>query len=646
MVMNLRNYISAKLLLLTGCIVLPYINSDAQSVYNPLEAFSPAEKQPATATRAADGRPGSGYWQNRADYNVQVSFDTLTRTIQGAVAITYTNNSTQALTYIWLVSGQNRFRKDSRAALLTPAKGNRFGVQEYTAGCKIESLEVGATKRTLQQAAYQETDIYTKVLLPIPLLPGRKTLIRLTYHFQLPYNGSDYMGIQPTPHGAVYQLGSMFPRVVVYDDIQGWNVAGSGYFVEPGSLGISITVPAGLIVQGTGELKNPEEVLSPAQLQRYRAAWKSDSVITIRSAADIAYSNKQSQGGTRTWRFAADNAGDGIWGISSSFVWDAVRANLPNGRVTLAMALYPPESNTEWKQITGQMKTILETYSGRWTPYAYTTAVNIAGSITGVAAPGVTVIDYQKSSRWNRTWTKTNHEIGHSWFNMMVPADSKYGWMCEGLNTFINLINCDTLRGEPPFTLPDATRRLAVNVGIPALNTPAPAVRTGIMAMVMYIKPALALTLLRDKVIGREKFDPAFRRFISEWTFKHPAPEDFFRMMENETGEDLQWFWRSWFLNDWKLDQGITDVVYVNNDPAQGANITIVNRGKMVMPVDVAIREAGGKPAIVRFPAQVWQQDSVHTFHYASTTPLEEVILDPGNELPDTDRSNNAWKKR
>jgi hypothetical protein len=644
---HFSNGILSKKIILSGYLIFCYSIIKAQSneavVYNATTAFALPENSSAASARTPDGRPGAGYRQNQADYQVAVSFDTASRVINGVAQITYTNNSEQTLPYIWLVAGQNRFRKDSRVAQLTPAKGTRFGVQEYTAGCEITSMETGATKKTLQTAAYQVTDSYLKVMLSAPLLPGKKTTIRVGYHFQLPYNGSDYMGILNTAHGAVYQLGSMFPRVAVYDDIQGWNVLSSGYFVEPGTLDVRITVPAGLIVQGTGELKNPEEVLSPALLTRYRHAWKSDTVVSIRSAAEVT-APAPGQNGSRTWRFVTGHAGDGMWGISAAFCWDAVKVNLPSGRTALAMALYPPESNPEWRSITGQMKRMLEMYSGLWTPYPYTTSVNIAGSITGVAAPAVAVIDYRKSSYGNTLWTKTNHELGHTWFNIMIAADSKHGWMAEGLNTFINLVNCDTLRGEGPFKVSEAVNRLSANIGIPALNTPAASVRPGIMAMVMYIKPAVALSLLRNKIIGKEKFDPVFRDFMTEWAFKHPAPGDFFRMMENGTGEDLGWFWRGWFLNDWKLDQAIKEVVYVNNDPAQGVNITMVNRGEQVMPVDVEIRETNGKSTLLHFPAQVWQADSVHTFHYTSSVPLENVILDPGREIPDIDRSNNAWK--
>lgn len=607
------------------------------------EAFAPLVYPSGNTIRTADGKPGAEYWQNRADYNVQVSLDTLTRNVAGKVNITYTNNSPVILSYVWLTVTQNRFRRDSRTALLTPPQGSRFGVQEFTEGCRIHELQVAIGKQPLKSAGYDITDTYVKVTLPAPLKPGEKAVITVDYDFTLPFNGSDYMGILSAEHGKVFQLAGVFPRVAVYDAVLGWNVFNSGYFVEPGTLDVSITVPAGLTVQGTGQLMNPGTVLSAELLKRYQQAWKSDTVVHIITEAEVTKITA-SQAPQKTWRFHANNAGDGMWAASAAFVWDAVKVNLPEGKPMLAMALYPPESNPEWKAITSKMKRMVEVYSGLWAAYPYTTWVNIGGSVTGIASPAVSILHYKNSSFGNNIWTKSNHELGHTWFNMMVAADSRHGWMCEGLNTFINLINCDSLKGEVPFQMENAIEWLSAKRSVQPLNTPAAAVLTENMAMVMYIKPSVALSLLRNEVLGPARFDAAFRAFVKDWSFKHPGPNDFFRAMENGTGEDLSWFWRSWFLNDWKSDQAVKQVVYVNNDPAQGVDITVENRGDMVMPVNVLIREFSGKASTLHFPAQIWQLGSTHTFHYASASPVTAVIIDPLKIIPDTDRNNNEWK--
>lgn len=606
------------------------------------EVFAPLVRPPGNNSRTADGKPGAQYWQNRADYNVLVSFDTLTRKIEGKATITYTNNSPVTLTFVWLAVTQNRFRKDSRTALLTPPAGTRFGVQEYTDGCRIHQLQAGVGGQPLKKAVYDITDTYVKVQLPAPLKPGDKAVMEVAYDFTLPFNGSDYFGILSAAHGKVFQFAGLFPRVVVYDDIQGWNVFVGGYYVEPGTMDVSITLPAGLTVQGTGQLMNPEAVLPAAVLKRYQQAWKSDTVVHIITAAEAV--KVTALPGQKTWRFHINNAGDGMWAASAAFVWDAVKVNLPEGRQMLAMTLYPPDSNPEWKPMAGHMKQMVETYSGLWAAYPFNTWVNVGGSVTGIASPAVSMVHYQNTSFGNNIWTKTNHELGHTWFNMLIAADSRHGWMCEGLNTFINLINCDSLKGEAAFQMESAIIWLSAKKSIQPLNTPAASVLTENMAMVMYVKPSVALSLLRNDVIGPARFDPAFRAFVKDWSFKHPTPNDFFRAIENGTGEDLSWFWRSWFLNDWKLDQAVKQVVYVNNDPAQGVDVTVENKGDMIMPVNVLIREFNGKDYTLHFPAEIWQLGRTHTFHYASTSPVTAVIIDPLKIIPDTDRSNNEWK--
>ena len=607
------------------------------------EAFAPLVYPPGNHQRTADGKPGAQYWQNRADYQVQVFFDTLTRKVQGKVNITYTNNSPVTLAYVWLAATQNRFRQDSRTSLLTPPQGSRFGVQEFTEGCRIHQLQAGIGRQPLKEAVYDVIDTYVKVTLPAPLQPGDKAVIALDYDFTLPFNGSDYLGILVTGHGKVFQLAGVFPRVAVYDAVQGWNVFNAGYYVEPGTMDVSITVPAGLIVQGSGLLTNPESVLPAAILKRYQQAWKSDSVVHIITAAE-AVNGASASTQQKTWRFHLNNAGDGMWAISTAFAWDAVKVNLPTGKPMLAMSLYTPDSNPEWKDITAHMKRMVEAYSGLWSAYPYPVWVNIGGSVTGIASPAVSILHYKNASFGNTIWTKSNHELGHTWFNMMVAADSRHGWMCEGLNTFINLINCDSLKGESAFQMESAIEWLSAKKSIQPLNTPAASVTTANMAMVMYVKPAVALSLLRTAVIGPARFDAAFRAFVKDWSFKHPTPNDFFRAIENGTGEELSWFWRSWFLNDWKLDQAVQQVVYVNNDPAQGVDITVENKDRMVMPVNVLIREFNGNAHTLHFPAQIWQLGSIHTFHYASTSPVIAVIIDPLKNMPDTDRRNNEWR--
>ncbi|SHM47413.1 hypothetical protein SAMN05444266_108203 [Chitinophaga jiangningensis] len=627
-------------LLTVACLLVcgsSYAQVRKDSSVSAREAFYAVNLPSANAQRTADGRPGPGYWQNRADYDIHVAFDTASRKLSGKVAITYRNNSPVALDYIWLTVMQNRFKPDSRVANTTPVSGTRFGVQEYTEGCHIHEIKGGNGKAL----TFETTDTYVKVLLPTPLAAGQQLKFTVDYDFILPVNGSDYMGVLSTPSGKVYQFSGMFPRVCVYDDLQGWNVFNAGYYVEPGNLNMYCTLPANVIMQGTGQLMNPEEVLPPAALKRYLSAWKSDTVINIITSYDIPIASTTSK---RTWHFASENAGDGLWAVSSAFLWDAVKVDLPENRTSLAMALYPKESHLDWRGITADMKRILETYSSYLEPYPYNTCVNIAGGITGVGGPGVSVINYHQSFGSNSVWTKTNHELGHNWFNMMVSADSRHGWMCEGLNTYINLVNSEKLNGQPNFEYTAGLNYFSVIPPMPPLNTPAAAVTMKEMAMHMYMKPAMALMMLRNVVIGKARFDAAFNEFIRAWRFKHPGPNDFLRAMQSATGEDLSWWWNSWFLQDWRADVAITNVAYVKNNPANGVDITIENRDRMPVPVIVEVREFNGKVSRKILPVQVWLQNKVFEFHYPSTSAVTSVTIDPDGVVPDRRRENNRWK--
>ncbi|MGE7774563.1 M1 family peptidase [Chitinophaga sp. NPDC101104] len=603
--------------------------------YDPVAAFAPVSHSPGSAQRSLNGTPGPGYWQNRADNKIVLSLDTASRRVQGQVTIVYSNNSPDTLSYLWLVAALNRFRSDSRESLLTPPEGSRFGVKEYTDGCVIERFLAGQ-----QPADYRVSDNYIRVALAKPLLPGKQMKLEIGYHYTLPESGADYMGVLKTPQGGVYQLSSVFPRMCVYDDLRGWNVLSTQYYVETGSMDMRFTAPANMIVQGTGTLMNPGEVMRPELLQRYRTAIAGDTAMRIRTAGE-ATTPKGAE--TLTWHFSEPHAGDGIWAASAAFNWDALGTQLPDGRRIPTMALYPPGSHREWDTIATAMSRILKTYSNQWTPYPYTSAVNIGAAITGVASPGVSVLRYDQSSMGSTIWGKTNHEIGHAWFNLMIAGDSRIGWMCEGQNTFINILNAEALNGPGPFEWETGLQILTMKGEKVPIHTTFGSVPPKDMGQIMYLKPSMAFMLLRNEVLGAGRFDDAFRRYIRSWSFRHPAPHDFFRAMENAAGEDLSWFWRAWFFTDARLDQGIRKVTYTTGSPANGIFVTLVNKLAMPMPVNLLVREFNGKSHRIKLPAQVWEWNDQHTLKVSTTSPVTAVLLDPENRLPDMDRSDNVW---
>jgi hypothetical protein len=288
------------------------------------------------------------------------------------------------------------------------------------------------------------------------------------------------------------------------------------------------------------------------------------------------------------------------------------------------------------------IKRQLEAYSRQWCAYPFPSAVNIAGRSTGLAGAGIAFVSAGTGNELIGVAAKTNHEMGHAWFPFIVGVNTLYNWMCEGFDSFINDINGDSLHIQTAFDHDMAMGWLSSGISLPPVVTLSTFITPGQVAMVAYVKPAMVLRILRNEVLGPDRFDEAFRGFIHEWAFRHPGPEDFFRYMENATGEDLSWFWRSWFFNDWKLDQAIISVKYTGNDPAKGIDVTIGNKNRIAMPVVAEIRQFNGVIDRVRLPAQIWLQSNAWTFHYPSVSAVS-VILDPDCHLPDQDRSDNSW---
>jgi hypothetical protein len=622
------------------------VSAQQASVFDPLESFKQVSYPKGDRVRNAAGKPGPEYWQNRADYKITASFDTLSRVLRGTEELTYFNNSPDVLQEVWLLLGQNRFRKDSRTTALTPLDGSRFGIQEFTEGFVLEKISIKNKKTGLwTKAEFKVMNDQLKVLLPEGLKSKEVLGLSIAYHFTLPKNGSDFMGVLPTRNGSIYQLSAWFPRIAVYDDIEGWNTANAGYYIEPGKMDYKITLPSECIVQGTGQLMNPEQVLTKVQLERFRTAAKSNQTVQIRTAKEVGELSSRPATGPMTWHFSTDNAGDALFAVSKAFIWDAVKVNLPDNRTAMAMSLYPVESNFEtWQQSAQIMKKVLESYSGLWYPYPYTSCVNIAGPVTGIGGPGASFIHYQSNGMANGVWPKVNHELGHSWFNMMVAGNGRHSWMVEGLNSFINHVNGEVLHGETAFQMADAVDWLGKVKPSQAVSTPYELLLYKNFALMAYMKPAVALNLLRNQVLGRERFDAAFRTFIQSWKFKHPMPSDFFRCMEKESGESLSWFWQSWFLNDWTLDQSILSVQYVDGQPEKGVKIKLANKGKMVMPAVLEIIEFNGQVNRVSLPAEIWQKDTEWSFYYPSTSNVISVKLDPDHQLPDRNLSDNVWR--
>jgi peptidase M1-like protein len=617
--------------------------------YNPRETFAPFDVgQAATVYRSADGRPGTQYWQNRADYTIAARLDPTSHVITGTAEIRYTNNSPQALDVLWLNLEQNRYRPDSRGNVSDgrPLAG-------VTEGMALESVRLveGKSATPVQPLI---SDTRAQIRLPASLAHGATAVLRIAYHYTVPKDPwGGRTGWMESPSGPIYSIAQWYPRMAVYDDVRGWDplpYLQQEFYLEYGDFDYSVTVPASWIVAGSGGLVNEADVLSPQQRTRLARARQSDKTVMVRSAAEPFGSPT----GTRTWHFRMHDSRDVSWAASPAFIWDAARIRLPGGRTALAESVYPREAKA-WDRSTEYMKDSVERYSAKYYPYPWPAAINVAGPASGMEYPGI-VFDDINSPPAPTFWIAA-HEIGHSWFPMIVGFNERrHAWMDEGFNTFIDVYESDEFNhGE---YAPKRDSEYAPHGGnpvdeiLPILADPdAPPILSRADTViekwrhpVTYFKSALGLVLLREQILGPERFDPAFRRFIAAWAFKHPTPADFFRFMDSDSGEDLSWWWRGWYANNWQLDLAVTGIKpFPAGNAVKGSLVTVEARDKLVMPATLRVTFADGTTRDMRLPAETWIRQASTDVPVVSNSPVVRAVLDPDHKIPDKDRSNNAF---
>lgn len=643
------------------CAVNPLFAQEIQTSgnYNYHDAFGPAfYTKNGNEFRSAGGQPGPKYWQNRADYKLSVRLNEQNNEISGTTVLTYTNNSPDNLPFIWMQLDQNLFKQDSRGNALIPPTGSRSGAhgQTFDAGYKIKSvkiLSVDKGKVLEKEISYIIEDTRMQIYLPTELASGGGQLkLKIEYSFISPDYGSDRMGVMNTGNGKIFSVAQWYPRMCVYDDVSGWNtipyVGPSEFYLEYGDYDISITVPASHIVVSSGELTNPQEVYTSEQQKRWAAAAKSDQTVMIRTAAEIGNPASRPAGKQElTWNFKLKNARDAAWASSAAFIIDAARMNLPSGKKAMAISAYPIESagTDAWNRSTEYTKASNEYNSKKWLEFPYPAATNVASNVGGMEYPGIVFCG--ANSKGASLWGVTDHEFGHTWFPMIVGSNERlHPWMDEGFNTFINNLASDEFNnGEyrPKKNDMHAIGKVITNAALEPIMSSADNMRERSIGLLAYYKPAFALSVLREHVLGIERFDRAFKTYINRWAYKHPTPDDFFRTIENVAGENLNWFWRSWIVNNWKLDQGVSDVKYVNGDSKLGALITIENLEKMAMPVILEIKLKSGKLDRIKLPVEVWQRNTRFTFKYPSNEEILSVVSDPDKVFPDTNPDNNTW---
>ncbi len=622
-------------------------------------AFAPSiYRMQKNSYRNADGTPSANYWQNKADYKLAVTLNTKTEVISGNVLINYTNKSPNDLTFVWLQLDQNITQRSSRAASSLFATNPR----KETKGFKLKSVKIYLNGQWVA-ANYLISDTRMQIQLP-EKLAAKKGVLKIAIDYSYLLGAHDpRAGILETKNGKIYDVSYFYPRMCVYDDIRGWDTLpylGSGeFYLDYGDIDFSVTLPKGYLVMGSGELQNPTEILSKTQQKRLEKAKNSDKTVMIRTPKEVAKEVKKTSDKLVTWHFKMYNTRDVAWSASKAFVWDAAKINLPNGKKSMAMSVYPVESlgKDKWSRATEYLKQSVEHFSKKWLIYPYPNAINVGGPVGGMEFPGITFDWWQ--SKTKHLYALISHEIGHNWYPMIVgSSERRYAWMDEGFNTFVDIYaQAEFNHGEytpkrdgeyaPKGGNPaEEIIPFITNPDIPPIMTAADNFKGKDTHPVSYFKTAFGLVLLREIILDPKRFDFAFRNYTQNWAYKHPTPNDFFNAIENGAGEDLTWFWKGWFLNNYQLDQAVTAVKYIKNDPKNGALITLENKAKMVMPILMSVTDINGKAYHIKRPVEIWKKGKVWTLKLDTSVKIKKVELDAQHRLPDINRANNVWKAK
>jgi hypothetical protein len=543
--------------------------------------------------RTASGAPGPEYYQQQADYKIDIELDDKNTRLYGVETITYHNNAKESLDYLWIQLDQNQQAKNSYSKLvgsnktdpaMSPQGFSRNYLEEkFDGGFRIDYIKDAAGK----PMKYIINQTMMRVELPKPLAHGQR--ISMTIKFW--YNINNYMldgGRSGYEHfdkdgNNLYVLAQFYPRMAVYNDVEGWQNMqfwGSGEFALPfGNFEVNITVPADHIMEATGTLQNRNEVFTPAQLQRYALAEKSfDKPVIVVTQAEAEAAEKSFSTQKKTWKFKAENVRDFGIATSRKFIYDAMAVKL-GGKNVMAVSVYPKEGNPLWEEYsTRAVAHTLKSYSSYTFDYPYPKAVSVHANDQGMEYPmicwnfGRPDPDGKYTDRLKYGMLGVIiHEVGHNFFPMIVNSDERqWTWMDEGLNTFMEYLAEITF--DPNFPVDRGPARLIVpymsgaQSGLEPIMTNSESIRQ--FGSNAYGKPAAGLNILRETIMGRELFDYAFKTYANRWKFKHPTPEDFFRSMEDASAVDLDWFIRGWFYTTDYTDIGIKEVkkYFVSNN--------------------------------------------------------------------------------
>ncbi|HUQ65479.1 MAG TPA: M1 family metallopeptidase [Flavitalea sp.] len=617
--------------------------------------------------RTASGAPGPDYWQQQADYNIQCELNEKDPSITGNETITYHNNSPDILTYLWFQLEENLYSKDRSANYqyntavpqpITQKDIDKFenDKQQNDYGVNITSITDAAGKKL----SFTINRTMMRVDLPIPLQSHQQYVLKIAWHYKLTnrmvyYGRGGYENFPDSNN--LYTITHWYPRLCQYSDYTGWHnqqYVDKEFALSFGDFNVQITLPAGHIVGATGECQNYKEVLSPVQYKRWQKAQISNEPLDIVNLEEAKKNERFSSSAKKTWIFKAENVRDFAWTASKKFIWDGMAAYI-NGKRIMCMSYYAKEAYPLYHEVSTKLIAhTLKFYSSYTFPYPYPVAQSVEAS-NGIEFPMI-CFNYGRAEKDGTVKEKTKHavvgviihEVGHNFFPMIINTDERqWAWMDEGINSFVQYLaekawdpDFSSHLGSPsviaPFMQqPKDTRE-------PVMTYPDNALKYSFSS---YIKPAVALHILRETVMGHDRFDTAFKTYSRRWQFKQPTPADFFRTMEDASADDLDWFWRGWFFGNDPCDISIDTV----KEFSAGAGkyfyqVEMSNKGGLVTPVIIQFNYADSTNEIIRIPAQVWRHnESRLTKSYLWNKKVVSIKLDPEKETGDINETNNVF---
>jgi hypothetical protein len=686
--------------------------------------------------RTGSGAPGPKYWQQKADYVMNIELNDDNQSISGSETITYHNQSPDALKYLWLQLDQNLFAQDSNTPKTTTTQvqdsistkqiAGQLGLFDFDGGFKLKSVN-DASGKPLSKLI---NGTMMRVDLPQPLKSGEQVSFTIEWSFNIVdrnlLGGRSGMEFFPEDNNYVYTIAQFFPRMCVYDDVVGWQnkqFLGRSEFTVPfGDYKVKITVPADHMVAATGMLQNPQEVLTKAELDRFEQAKKSfDKPVIIRTQAEATEREKTKSKEKKTWEFSATNVRDFAFATSRKFIWDAMAVKVGNN-TPLAMSYYPKEGNPLWqRESTIAVKNTLEVYSKHTIDYPYPQATSVHTASIGMEYPMICFNfgrpnkdgSYSDAKKWGMIGVVI-HEVGHNFFPMIINNDEREStWMDEGINSFVQYLTERERYPEKPEGRGAAGNLVGYMKGDPATKRPLMTSGETVVQIgaEQYGKAAAALNILRETVMGPELFDKAFKEYAERWAFKHPKPSDFFRTLEDASAVDLDWYWRGWFYTTDNLDVSLDQVKWYKLRTAQtdlenknknvkkgdlGASagssknadnfsggpeyfsviptddrlyqefrnkvddkavitklenknfyeVTLTNKGGLVMPVIIEWTYKDGTRETEVLPAEIWRLNETKvTKVFAKTKEVASVKIDPKDKTTDINTTDNTFPR-